>query len=534
MAQNKRFLGLGFTFSATDKGLEKKLKNIKNLFQDINLSTGGMAKSIPKIKIDNVKVEKERARLSSSQNIKTGIIRDEKPEKEKIGKDNLKKATDIADAYTKALGDEFGPAYKKMAFDIIKDGIESGRSIDSIIKRLKDGAEKSAESATKMSTQFKIIERVVGYIRNWSKDVINRFETFLDTLGINLRDLFPKELTAAFGVLGALVRPLKDFASVIMSKFIGDSDKKLQDKLTKKVSGVSSAIGEDKSKMNVQESLNALYDWFTTSSKSGKENDKGKLGKFAAGLAGIPIIGALIKYIPKLISAFTFLWEIVSGAGTAIRTVFQTIRSAGAGTLVAIYAISNAFMGFVSEIGNWKDSFISMFDGIFSLIKNIGEYIFTWIQVKLEPLSPIIDMVTASFKFIGDIFYQFGKNFAKLVGMVWDITGSYAKSAAMDVKTATRELKMQKIVPNESPIKTISNGVGSFSKGVDSNTSDLVDLSKKTNSLMEKLIDAVKTDEFKGPNAQNVRVDIRTNSKEISAGVRKRELDYATVTGNSQ
>lgn len=568
MAQNKRFLGLGFTFNATDKGLEKKLTNVRNLFRDINKLSGGAAQNTSKMKLSGPKGAKYSGGSSvssgSKQRKSSGVLTTPS------GDDNFKKLTQIGAMYTEALGKDVGAAYAKEAGRIIDVGVEKGRSVSEITKDLKANAEKFAKSAQFLRKEFEAIQRISQYLKKWSSEVVSKFENFLGAVGVNLRDMIPKELTAAFGVMGSLARPLKDFVTKSI-KGAGDQITKMyQEKLINNVDNVSLAIGQDPSKMNVQQGVNAIFDWMTKSSST----KDGKLSKGMSAAQGIPLIGPLIGLfgmlydkgmkvvtwligVGKVIYDFSKWMRFLYADASIFSTFAEGLSSIGRlfgrfGGIIA--ALGVVLFGFIKEIVNWKDSFISMFDGLSSLFNAVSEYVNTFFKVKIFPifessfsiisgiLTPVINNVAAAFqillsplKFIFDILLMFGKNIAKVTGGLWDIAGSLSKSFAIDVRTATQEMKMQnKVVsPQGSGSGGLMNNLG-LQQSTSENTGLLVDLAKKQNDLMNYLLQKMDDKNIQGPNAVKHEVFIRTNPKEIQAQVRREEVNYATVTGNDQ
>jgi len=561
MAQNKRFLGLGFTFNATDKGLEKKLTNVRNLFRDINKLSGGAAQNTSKMKFSGPKGTKYSGGLSGSSSVSSGSKQRKSSgiSTPSSDDDNFKKLSQIGAMYTKALGKDVGAAYAKEAGILIDKGIKRGRSVADITEQLKRNAEDFSKAAIFLKKEFEAIQRISQYLKKWSSEVINKFEDFLGAVGVNLRDMIPKELTAAFGVMGALARPLKDFVTKSIKGASDQITKMYQEKLINNVDNVSLAIGQDPSKMNLQQGVNAIFDWLSKSSSA-------KVGKSSKGMSAaqsIPFIGPLIGLFGKLYNAIrdSVLWII--GLGKAVydfskwmrflyadvpivSELFTALRGFGSWigkSIIPIIALSGAVYGFVKEIGNWKDSFVSMFSGIGSLFSAIKDYLFTWLKITFQPVTdvisttvtPIFEMLGGVVKALWDVFAMFGKNFAKVVGMVWDITGSLAKSAATDVRTATQEMQLKnKVVSPQSPVGQQSMDNLSNQKASAENTGMLVDLAKKQNDLMNSLLEKMDEKGIQGPNAVKHEVFIRTNPKEIQAQVRREEVNYATVTGNDQ
>lgn len=553
MAQNKRFLGLGFTFNATDKGLEKKLTNVRNLFRDINKLSGNVSKNTGKIKmsgpssIGSMKSKTSDKVLKSGQQKTGGIAA-------KTAAESVDFLRDIIGQYTKALGPEIGAAYKKSAGDVLDFAIKKGRSADRVLEDLTFNAEKMSKSAKFMGTQFESIKRVFVYIKKWANDVIDSFANFLDSLGVNLRDMIPKEVIAAFGVLKSIARPLKDFGSMIISKIFGAKDKKLQDKLSGRVDRVTRSIGDNKSLPTPQKSLATLVDMQESKQDGKKAGPFDKLKNF---LQSLPLIGGLFSglgSLKKLFDAFssmklpnmTKLFEIFESLSGPLEMLWNGIKflSRNFLELVApIIALTAAAVGFAKEIWNWKDSLISAFTGVGSLLSAVGEYLWTWVKITFQPVTdivsstlvPVFQLLGGVVKALWDVFAMFGKNIAKILGMSWDIVGSLSKSLATDVRTATQEMQLQnKVVSPQSPVGQQSMDNLSNQKASAENTGMLVDLAKKQNDLMNSLLEKMDEKGVQGPNAVKHEVFIRTNPKEIQAQVRREEVNYATVTGNDQ
>ena len=560
MAQNKRFLGLGFTFSATDKGLEKKLKNIKNLFQDINFTTNGMAKNIPKIKVDGEKFKQDKTRLSSTENIKTEKKEEDKTfYKQSATKDSAIYLQEIMKSYTEALG-EIGASYKHDAEKIISKGIKQGKSIGAISYELRANAERMAESATVMGREFRFIKATVGYIKGWSGQVISKFEGFLDTLGVHLRDLIPKEFTAALGLFKAMISPIKDAAMFVVGSFKKSMDEKLQDKLSKHIDNISEVIGDNKSKMNLQEALNAIL----AASLSKEKGDSGlgnigMLGGLAALLLGlIPPLGQLFKFI-TLWSSRSKIGKIAGFVGNMFGKLFNPLTKRLAPVInwfsklgaairesqfiARIISFGNTIFTYGTKIGSVFAKIAEVFMPVvkmLSKIQGVAKFLsilklFSVGFLKAMPivgwLLLLIDVVRGVWKAFEEstgVFDFFRKAILNiidniLVGLPKMLLGDTIWSKVYgDTKEST---KMNSIHPPSAKDNKLI-----YSQENNLNNKEVSSLLKSQNELTKKLIDEMK----KNKDVSDTRneIYIKTNSREIQAQSAKRIFNHAVVTGN--
>jgi len=627
---SKRFLGLGFTFAAQDKGLEKKLKSINSLFGEISRTTTLISRKSGKLFGLASEMQKGassgggafvgsaggrrgtgKAKVQTDGQRPGGLGYRQAADHPRIAKasDNQKILNDLAASLAHAL-EGYGPAFEKDARRIIDKAVKTGRSVGAVVSDMTNNAEKMAESASVLGNNFKLIKMGFTYIKEWVTDIGHSVNNFLNTLGVNLHEMIPKEFLAAGAVFQSMIRPLGDLGKSVVGMFTKKEDAKVQDRLTGKVGKITSALGDSKSMPTIQKLL-AMQLGVLDNEK--KDSGGGIMDKLKGLLADIPLIGPLlagavgmfakalggvvkavesgpgifstlwsgIKGVAGYLMAFAgYIWDVIKvvrmflQSGTVIETL-QGLLIAGWNALIEVVAVAveglfsfagyiaefaipvialaGALFGFVTEIWKWKDTIIETFSVVGNLVAAVFGYAATWVQTAFAPLVNVVSsFITPIFQVLGkaimalfDVFKGFGTNIAKVVGMSFDIFNNYAKSATTNLNTATKEMK-NPLPPSSQP--TLAD-VGNTAKGASDRidnmraTSDMMasqaannklsqdqlDAQTQTNELLQQLVDS------KG-NAPGGKfsVDVKTDSKMISAKVRNDEISNASASGSSQ
>lgn len=594
---NKRFLGLGFTFSAEDKGLEKKLVRIAALFDRINIS----AKSVGSISIGSVSSPSSRpsmgrekpAAFAGLQRKQTGAQEASKGTKRDTassGLDAISQLHKLSLQYTDALGKSIGPAYKKDANRIISEGIKKGRSVDAIIRDLTGNAEQMSKTASMLGPQFQALKRVFGYISGWVKSVGSAVDNFLGSLGVHLRDIFPKEFIAAAGLFKALVRPIGDFAKSIGTAIFGKGNKREQDRVAKRVDAVTAALGDDKSLPSIQKILNRIAE--EDNKKDGKSNFMDKLKGWLSNLPYIgPVIAALIGGLSKLkgviASAGEFLWgqfksiglklfevakdipgytkklfgslkdigkwimdsfseafsflknlsienifagfeEALSGAAE----VFTSVLEFFAELVIPLTALAGAAWGFISQLENIGKSIWGFAESFGGLISALGGYLYTWFQTATGPVADFIkSYIVPAFQLLGDALKMVFKVFESFGSSFGQLISSSFDLASALTDNATRDINAankQMKTGALSPAQSFKDtmAMSSNTQNLSDNSDKTLDAQNITNDLLSRLVDKT------GSTKNVVDINLKTKPKEFEASIKNREVDNFSASGD--
>jgi hypothetical protein len=289
---DKKFLGLGFTFTANDKGLQKKLQSISTLVSDISdgLSdvNGQFAKmSGPK----NVTVKKKTIasrsksvgmnccadliKIGDSQYAALGqiqstlykmhstlrtksfgsggkspvpymrLVKPIQPKSKNVSgifediEDSISNSSkDFIAEMTKSgfLGPKGIESFTKniSALSITLD--EAGNFTKSTQRQLKElfiAATNADKSLFKITKHFYALKAVFDPIVDYLGEIKSSGETFLKSLGIDIRSMVPEQFKAAFGLIKTIITgPFKLFSKIFGLKKKSDETKRL-DKLIK-------------------------------------------------------------------------------------------------------------------------------------------------------------------------------------------------------------------------------------------------------------------------------------------------------------
>jgi len=390
---SKRFLGLGFTFAAQDKGLEKKLKSINSLFGEISRTTTMISRKSGKLFGMASEMQKGAGSLGiggggrggggggrvinprpshgqdPNQRKGPGVFMGERethPRMVKASADNGKLLNEMAAMIAKSL-EGYGPAFEKDAKRIIDKAVKTGRSVGAVVSDLTNNAEKMAESATIMGNNFKLIKMGFVYIKEWVKDIGNSVNNFMSTLGIDLREMIPKELTAAGGVLKSLARPLADFGKSLMSSLTKKGDQKVQDRLTGKVGKITSAIGDSKSLPTLQKLLAMELDVMEKAEE--EQGKKSMFDKLKGWLAGIPLIGPILA---GLLGGIGRLGSAIKWAVDGAITLGKNLPGIAGWLLKFVKNIG----GYLTEFGGYlKMAWNSVLEGLATAVESVFEFV---------------------------------------------------------------------------------------------------------------------------------------------------------------
>lgn len=572
--QNKRFLGLGFTFAAQDKGLEKKLVRIAALVDRINKGTG--VKSIGSgagVAAASIASGASGGSRIASARTSGGRVKGGSRKSSGSGGFSVSSVSDLhamVAKYASAMG-SLGYAFSKESEEYIKKSIKKGRKLDDISKSIVGNAEAFAQRYNVIKDRFETLKQVFTYISNWISNLGYSVEHFLGTLGVNLRDMIPKEFTAALGVVASLVAPIGHGIKAAGGKLLGMASQKGKDKVVDRVEKVTDAIGNSKSLPTVQKALSTLVD-VEEKKQSGK--DEGMFGKLKNMFGKIPFIGpilsGLIGGIGKVIGPMMSLGKWMFGLGktlfsfgasaikwlssleniiaffenalvaaadfatSSIRFIFRMFRVGFKGffeVLVPIIALAGAIVGFVSEIPNIWNAFTGFVGSLVDLGKALGSYLFTWLETSTGPIAtfiksvivPAFEMLAKALGWIFDIFKTFGSSIGKLIGMTFDMGSILAQNATRSLNSATAQMKKD-TSPSDRMRMAVDDSKNQ--EQMAKNSDDQLSESKKTNQLLAEFIQNQSS-------GKQIDLNIKSKPKFLEATVgRTNTLNAATAGGS--
>lgn len=510
MAINKRFLGLGFSFAATDKGLEKKLKGIQKALAGINeeLDTMGKSSSSSSRAMSKMKQPKgSRPRQAASERVtrerafhpksdktaeQANKLTDQQPKlTTKLFQDALDDLSKADTAFMDRLFSSFGNNK-----DLIEAFTRQSESLKVVLDENNNLTEESRKGLKRYADLFvqrqksvdkslgKISEKVRGVflaISNYAKNLKGSVETFLRTMGVDLSGMIPQQITAAFGVIKTALAPILSLPKLFMKsaqeKLLSKSNEKLA-AIDRQMAKLGRAIGSSK-----QDSVKKLLEKVVDNTQPQKKSllDKLKdafmkvfssvgsvLGKLLSPLAGLmkgagAIGGAIGKALPMLGSLFKGIAQIFTRfGGAALRVV----------SVVAV--LGSALFGFSSGISEHWERLRESFGNLFDATKGLVAALWGLVSEKLSPLFGIVGKITDSIlsgiQKIAPSLYEAGISTFAVLGAVLEDVGKLL------VKLIT------------APFQTIASGwknIGSLLGGLAADAAD--SLAKTAKAKTEEL-----------------------------------------------
>lgn len=560
--QNKRFLGLGFTFAAQDNGLEKKLVRIAALMDRIGKSASSVNGLGGSSGGGSSSYAAASSRSSGSSGGSSGSRKSSGTySKPMAPKDDIGTLHQIIKKYTNALGNDVGAAYKSDMEKLVKKSIGEGRATDRIVTDLTKNAEGFSKSATPLAKNFKIMQRVFGYISNWISSIGSSIGNLLGTIGINLHDIVPKEFTAAMGVLKSALAPLGHGAKNLVSKATGGLLKKDQDKVASRVDKVTQAIGDSKSLPTIQKALAELVGFEEAKSSP---DIKSPFSKFNKWLAELPLIGPLLSglssSIGKVFSSILAFGSGLIGAVVYIKTWVQSLTGwmkaidVGAGDILVSWArlageilfLGLAAYGFGKELFNSIDSIKNFGGALLNLGGVFIDYVKTWWMTSTSPfVAGIKENLTPAFTFLASVATELtdclkglfdavmwvisklnpvslGQNIAKMVALSFDFGSLLSDTVANGLAASTQQMKNSAVSPSSAMRDSVMNSKNQ--EEIASNTKDHLEETKRTNDLLQQMIDQ-KT------SGGSFDVNIRTKPKEFEATIKRNQTLDAVSAG---
>lgn len=436
---NKRFLGLGFTFTATDKGLEKKLTSVSSILSDINEELDQVNSKFGKMNQLFKGSSKKKSGTSSASDRRPSGGRPSKTRQSKLDQvipvhvmnfSDLKKGTFISG--TKSPMKESGPNQRinleeddqlhklsttshqvfsdiqktlgknNLAFrDSIKDsmfeldslGNFTEKSILDLHRYAKSSSDSVAKSNKEMSLLGKRIPLVFATIKEYLSDVGENAEHFLSSLGLNIRELIPPQISAAFKLVkSVLAGPAKMMKSLIMKPFEKkqEATKTETDKNIRKIlfhsQQTNQKLGRNTKADNIFQKTSDLLDV-----EKKKQDEKpgvfGKIGDFLKKLLFSPftlltagagllwkafkMLTSPVQTIGKLFNFFKGPLSMASEAFGSLGEILSNVAKPFLEIAAEIAVFGAAIFGFVKGILKTKEEWKSFFTGIFDLGKSI-------------------------------------------------------------------------------------------------------------------------------------------------------------------
>lgn len=413
---NKRFLGLGFTFTATDKGLEKKLSSVSSLLTDIsdeldtvNKKFKSFGSAVPNRKKAQSQSARPAARPQAQSRKRGGATRPS-PMMQSFQPQTENKFSFDYDLGMEKLGKESQKFVDNLAGKLGKQGFafkeslikESGLFTDQFGELTQESEKKLIGVALQYSKttaavlgDFKKLGKALQLIGattlEYLSDVKDSFGNFLGSLGLHLNEIIPPQFMA-FGKLlktvigGPLVGLFKGAKNLIKKPFAKKTEEQ-QGALEKDLKGTKIFASVDKKlgKNTKSESLYAKTAELVDIEKEKKVEEKqgvlGKIGSMLKKLLMSPftlIAGAaslLWKGLSALFSPLKTLRAIFSGVSSFLEGPFgKALKGFGRGfgeLLAEVAVFGSAIYGFVKGIIATKEEWGEFFTGIGDIAKSV-------------------------------------------------------------------------------------------------------------------------------------------------------------------
>jgi hypothetical protein len=430
---NKRFLGLGFTFTATDKGLEKKLTSVSDLLTDIDK---GLTKVNKKFKgfeslLKNADVPKmdsapsmgrpkQRARVVqeprrsiqparesrsvmpelSNRNIamKSFSFEEDLSNLHQLGEESSKWILNIKNSFADIGGDskEF---LQKLSMEKLSLNNIGELTIDSE-QKISDLILKQAKTITLSDSIFSHLKKgikgmgdalslIYAATKDYFSEVKDSFGELAGTLGIRLHDIIPPQFMAFGKLLKSVVAgPLKGLVKGAKNIFGRPSkeqkakqlDLQKQLKGIKMFSNIDKKLGKNTKSESLYQKTSELVDLEKSKQDENKKGVLGKIGDILKKLLFSPFTllgiaaGLLGKGFSALFSPIKTLGKLWKWAGEGLFDFAKTIFRIGKGfgeVIAEIAVFGAAIYGFVKGILNTKEEWASFFTGIGDLAKSV-------------------------------------------------------------------------------------------------------------------------------------------------------------------
>lgn len=457
MATNKRFLGLGFTFTATDKGLEKKLqgvnsalKGISESLTQINNQAGSAGASMGKMKGSGVK-GKSSPKVSEMSTVSMGMenlaktfqkgtkkegqakkntfyedqferfMKDmgqelQKPQSgmyqdlfDKVSKDAKKMVTDVQKVLGPEVGKRFVQAIQRTKVELDAAGDFSADTRKKL-HRLSEGFLEGSEQMGKYLKEFTLAKKSFEFLKGWFGDIGNSVERFLSSVGVDLSTIVPEQFKALFGIAKSVTAPLVKGLSSIPKMILGNIFKKeqgeVQSKMLESLRGIFNVASR-----NGEKELATLTDISDKlgSRPSGTKNVNNFLEEISKNT--IPQKKGFMDKVKDFFGGFgAKLASIVPGLGLLARLLAPV--ASGLAAVLAVSALAAMAGKFLSGFGetikdNWK-----VFQEFGAAVSRLGS--------ALIKQFPILGQLTTFFKQVGQDLLSFGKSLINVAAGIYE------------------------------------------------------------------------------------------------------------------
>lgn len=484
---DKRFLGLGFTFAATDKGLEKKLESVHSHLRGISSSLQAINQSGPaasKSFTGMFKAQPRKAGSGTSQSqpksstIK-GIPRTTLPGSrqpqaqsgsfDKTDAMSIKKALSETGALSKASQSFVTDIVKVLSGkgmvssaieDFLKVKIDVQRKDKRLTKEsrinLLRQASTFAVASDDISATIKKIATAFSGVSEYLGDVKRSTADFLRTIGFDLDRLIPDELKAAGRLVGSIFKPILSIPKMIFGQAKKTMADKLQADANARLMQIANAqlLGNELlQRMSAQMggSGSATENLFSAAQTTavntrpdGKKSGGGILGKLLGGLGSLggmfsglaamatrlPIIGPLLSGLGAAASALMSPFKMIGGFLARSAPLFgnlaRYLAMSGAEVLAwaAIIAVAGtAVAGFMTGLYNARDGVMNFAAGAWDLAKSFGGFI----KAAVSGI-PILEQLVSGFEMMAKFIIDIPGYIMKGLSGVFDVSKSLGES----------------------------------------------------------------------------------------------------------
>lgn len=550
---DKRFLGLGFTFTANDKGLQKKLQSISTLVSDISDGLSDVNNQFAKMSgPKNVTVRKKTIGSTSKKSSTTGNIQC-CSELIKIGnlqnfylgqvqksinsmhstlknksfkgggKSPSRSTRPIEPPETRRLSglfedveDKVSKSSKEFLSSIEKSGILGQKGIESFRKNLETlsvtldetgtftkstdrrvkelilsamNADSAINKTNKHLTEFKV---VLGAVGEYLGEIKNSGEEFLRSLGVDFAKIIPEQFKAAFRLASTVIMaPFKTLAKVLGFKKKSEETKRL-DKIVTILNKLSSRVGGPGTRTR---------NLFTVSEETAQntkvKEKKGIFGMLAGLFAGlIPVVEGVIAALLSIPAVFVAI-AAVTGIVKGVTKSWEVIKD-------IFSRLGNIFTNLVKTVGNivgivFPDlgkTILGFVDGLQKMsIVDIFNRISLAFEHGVMDLIAIVDRVVIAFDHVFSDLADLGQWAKKIIpGFVSSFFGPKEnKNIVPNTATLPADNKDLKTGIDTVADKTddLRDSLVKTSSDHNKNLKEQIKLQQQTNTHLDNLIDLI-------------------------------------------
>ena len=436
---DKTFLGLGFSFAAEDKGLEKYLQSVKGLVSDISSGVDGLGKSSKKFRgftqaaggtsgsrgkarprnQNYQKNYQNTPRTTRRQNFQ-GKTSDRQERKESVAKDTFENLGDKVSKFSKHWTDSFGKIFKGKDFDRFQQNLmqvtaaidKQGHISLGTQLRVLQAAKEVAKEARVFAGFRDILGttgKYMGHIINQANEIFDNTEVFLQSIGMDFRKMIPPQFSAAAKLAKSIFMIPVKIGKFFGKEIINASDKSHQKNLLKGLKSIEKKLGRSAggSKNNVLARLQSIDEKTFKSEKGG-----GSLGNLLGAGLFVAMAGTLAYFSDKVKYAI----QIFDGIIKAV---------AGFNWLKKFESVGSAF----DKIGAYirESKVVKWFDGIGEFLGKAGSKIMEGIRMlsKLPIVGNLFTALEGLIKIVGVGGKIFGKLFSWPVALLLDTTMAF-------------------------------------------------------------------------------------------------------------